>query len=215
MSALPPRSLLALLGSMALALSCVNARPATVPTPVDSVARSAQRTTLADVAFMQAMIGHHAQAMHMSSLVPARTRSVDVRTLAERIDVSQREEIALMSRWLAARGQTVPDTAHAAQGHDVPGHAAMGMLSGDELRRLAAARGDDFDRLFLTFMIRHHEGAVAMVQQLLSRPGGGQDPEAWRLAADVDADQRAEIARMRRMLSLRGSPNDSTGAIFR
>lgn len=164
---------------------------------------------------MQGMIAHHAQALYMSRLVPARSRSADVRTLAERIAVSQREEIALMSRWLAARGQPVPDTAHAAQGHDVPGHAGMGMLSGEELRRLEAARGDAFDRLFLAAMVRHHEGALGMVQQLFSRPGGGQDPEAWRLAADVDADQRAEIARMRRMLSLRGSPNDSAGAKFR
>ena len=155
---------------------------------------------------MQGMIAHHAQALFMTRLVPSRSRSVDVRTLAERIDVSQRDEIALMERWLRMRGQLVPDTTHLVQGHDLPEHRMPGMLSGSELRQLESARGDAFDRLFLQLMIRHHEGALAMVAQLLSRPGGGQDPEAYRFAADVDADQRAEIARMRRMLEARGSP---------
>jgi uncharacterized protein (DUF305 family) len=185
---------------LALASACGRASPS--PPPAPAVVEAAPP----DVAFMQGMIGHHAQALFMTRLVPSRSHAADVRTLAERIAVSQREEIALMRRWLAARAHQVPDTTHLAQGHDMPGHRMPGMLTGDELRELAAARGDAFDRLFLELMIRHHEGALTMVSQLLRSPGGGQDPEAWRFAADVDADQRAEIARMRRMLAARGSP---------
>ncbi len=186
-----------------LASACMRASPPPAPSP-DTAA--AQRASPADVSFMRGMIGHHAQAMHMTRLVPARTRAGDVRTLAERIEASQRDEIGLMSRWLAARGQPIPDTTHVILGHDTPEHRMPGMLTAGELHELAAASGDAFDRLFLALMIRHHEGALAMVAQLLARPGGGQDPEAYRFAADVDADQRAEIARMRRMLAARGSP---------
>jgi uncharacterized protein (DUF305 family) len=195
--------------AIALALGCACASPpAARPQPrVDSTASADQRASLADASFMRGMITHHAQALYMTRLVPSRSRSMDVRTLAERVDASQRGEIALMSRWLAARGQPVPDTSHTVQGHDLPEHRMPGMLVAEELRALSEARGDAFDRLFLTLMIRHHEGALAMVSQLLSRPGGGQDAEAYRFAADVDADQRAEIARMRRMLSARGSPD--------
>lgn len=164
---------------------------------------------------MQGMIGHHAQALAMTRLVSARTTSGDIRILAERIAVSQREEIGLMERWLRARGHAVPDTTHLAMGHHVPGDSLMpGMLSADEMRVLESARGDAFDRDFLTLMIRHHEGALTMVRHLLASPGGGQDPEAFRFASDVDADQRAEIARMRRMLSARGSPDGPERANF-
>ena len=154
---------------------------------------------------MQGMIAHHAQALFMTRLATTRSRARDLLTLSERIAASQREEIRLMERWLRARGQAVPDTTHIVQGHDMPGHRMPGMLTAGELRQLEAARGEAFDRLFLAFMIRHHEGALAMVAELLARPGGGQDPEAYRFAAEVDADQRAEIARMRRMLDARGA----------
>lgn len=159
---------------------------------------------------MQGMIAHHAQALYMTRLVPARSRSRDVRTLAERIEASQHEEIALMAAWLRRRGQPVPDTSHVVQGHVMPEHRMPGMLSAGELRQLEDARGEAFDRLFLDLMIRHHEGALAMVQLLRSRPGGGQDAEAWQFSAEVDADQRAEISRMRRMLAARGSPPDGS-----
>lgn len=204
---------LRLLLAAGLALSCARAS-GTVEAPVpvaDTTPIGAQPATLADASFMRDMIGHHAQALAMTRLVRERTNALDIRTLAERIARSQQDEIGLMAAWLRARGQPVPDTTHLAMGHHVEGQHAPGMLSGAQLDSLRAARGGHFDRLFLTFMIRHHRGALEMVRQLLSRPGGGQDPEAGRFAADVDADQRAEIARMERMLAARGaegSPRD-------
>jgi uncharacterized protein (DUF305 family) len=149
---------------------------------------------------MQGMSAHHAQALAMTDLVPARTSREDLRLLAERIAVTQRAEIAAMQRWLRARGETVPDAAHA---HHGP-HAAMpGMLTAEELARLGAATGTGFERLFLQLMIRHHEGALAMVRALFGSPGAGQESELFRLASDVEADQRAEIARMRALLGAR------------
>ena len=200
-------TIVALATALALAAACGSARPETSPAVRDSVVAAEQPATLADVAFMQGMIAHHAQALAMTRLVRARTTAADVRTLAERIDRSQRDEIDLMARWLRTRGQPVPDTTHLAAGHDDPAHRMPGMLTPMQMRSLAEARGPAFDRIFLELMIQHHEGALAMVQQLLSRPGGGQDPEAYRFASDVDADQRAEIARMRTLLAARGSPN--------
>lgn len=192
---------------LALAAACGSTRPETSPTLRDSVGAGGHRSTLADVSFMRGMIAHHAQALAMTRLVRARTTAIDVRTLAERIDRSQRDEIELMARWLTARGQPVPDTAHLAGGHAEAAHRMPGMLSPDQMRALEGARGAAFDRIFLELMIQHHEGALTMVRQLLSRPGGGQDPEAFRFASEVDADQRAEIARMRTLLAARGSPN--------
>jgi len=156
----------------------------------------------ADVRFMQGMIGHHAQALRMTALVPSRSARADVKLLAERIEASQLSEIALMTQWLRVRGQEVA----AADGHQHVhgpggGEARMpGMLTDQELAALAAARGADFDRLFLESMIRHHQGALTMVAGLFATNGAGQEPELFRLASDVDADQRAEIARMQAML---------------
>ena len=164
--------------------------------------------TAADVRFMRDMIAHHQQALEMTALLPARTGRPDLRLLAERIDVSQQDEMALMRRWLQARGEEA-QAAGAHAGHGAGGgHARMpGMATPEELARLAAARGAEFDRLFLELMIRHHEGALEMVAQLFSAPGAGQEPEIFRFATDVDADQRGEIERMRRLLD--GAP---TGA---
>lgn len=161
------------------------------------------RHTEADVRFMQAMIGHHAQALEMTRLVEERTTRRDIRLLAERIEISQHDEIARMRRWLEERGQAAPAAdAHHGHGGD---HAGMpGMLTAQELARLAAARGAEFDRLFLEYMIRHHEGALVMVSELFAA-GGGQESEIFQLANDVDADQRAEIARMRRVQT--GAPS--------
>jgi uncharacterized protein (DUF305 family) len=156
--------------------------------------------TAADVRFMQAMIGHHSQAVEMVALVPSRTTSEDMKRLALRIDLSQADEIAMMKRWLTDRGQTLPDP-HA---HHHPGGLMPGMLTADEMAQLAAAKGPEFDRLFLTGMIKHHEGALTMVQELYGSGGGaGQDSEIYAFASDVDADQRMEIDRMRGMLALR------------
>ncbi len=152
-----------------------------------------------DERFIRDMIAHHAQAMEMSALAPQRAARPDLRLLAERIDASQRHEISLMEAWLRARGLPVP-TAGGEHAHHGPAeHEAMaGMATPAEMARLAASTGAEFDRLFLELMIRHHEGALTMVAQLLSSPGA-RDREVYRLASDVDADQRAEIARMRRL----------------
>jgi len=146
---------------------------------------------------MQGMIGHHAQAVEMTDLVNSRTASDAMRKLAQRIQVSQTDEITMMERWLSARGEEVP-SAHA---HHAMGTTLMpGMLTPEEMERLSAAKGRAFDRLFLEGMIKHHEGALVMVKALFSEPGAGQESDIFAFASDVDADQRAEIDRMRSML---------------
>jgi uncharacterized protein (DUF305 family) len=177
----------------------------------------------ADVVFMRQMIPHHAQALVMSELVPDRTASESVRLLALRIHMAQFDEIALMARWLHDRGEAVPAEAAVAweapedphAGHAMPGahaaHAAHadhadhtdmpGMLTPEQLDALAAASGETFDRLFLQFMIHHHEGALTMVEELFASEAGGQENEIYQFAAHVDSDQRIEIARMQRMLA--------------
>jgi uncharacterized protein (DUF305 family) len=153
--------------------------------------------TGADIKFMQGMIGHHAQAVEMVALVPSRTASDDVRKLAQRIDVSQQDEMKMMREWLVARGQQIPDP----RAHHMMGSTLMpGMLSPEEMEHLAAAHGADFDRLFLEGMIKHHGGALTMVQELFKTPGAGQESEVFAFASDVEADQRMEIDRMTGML---------------
>jgi uncharacterized protein (DUF305 family) len=156
--------------------------------------------TAADVKFMQGMIHHHAQALDMTALVPDRTARDDMRKLAERIEISQADEIKMMQHWLEVRGQEVPGP-HA---HHAPGAPLMpGMLTPEEMARLAAAKGAEFDRLFLEGMIKHHGGALTMVQELFATPRAGQESEMFAFASDVDADQRMEIDRMRGMLAVR------------
>ena len=161
--------------------------------------------TAADIRFMTNMIGHHAQALEMAKLAPTHGASPQVQTLAARIINAQRDEIRLMQSWLRHRRQPVPDPSadglHA--GHGAGQHGAMmpGMLSHEQMLRLDAARGHEFDRLFLTFMIQHHRGAVSMVDELFGTPGAAQDEAAFRFASDVQVDQRTEIARMERMLA--------------
>jgi uncharacterized protein (DUF305 family) len=147
------------------------------------------------------MIGHHAQALEMTKLVPTRSDRQDMRLLAQRIEVSQQDEIALMRQWLQQRGEELPSPDahhHAAMGH---GQLMPGMLTSAELERLGNARGNEFDRLFLEYMIRHHEGAITMVRSLFGTQGAAQETETYRFATDVEADQRAEIARMRSLLA--------------
>jgi len=170
-------------------------------------AQQAPRYTAADVRFMQGMIGHHAQALVMVALIPDRTTRADLRALGERIRVSQTDEIKLMQQWLRERNQSVPDPAaqHQHQMMNMPGMAMSdtlmpGMLTAEQLAELGKAQGADFDKLFLKDMIQHHEGALAMVATLLGTTGSGQEPEVFRFAAEVDADQRAEIARMSALL---------------
>jgi uncharacterized protein (DUF305 family) len=151
----------------------------------------------ADVAFMQGMIAHHAQAVEMTELLETRTSNPGMRRLAERIEVSQTDEIRMMREWLEGQGATVPSE-HA---HHAPGAPLMpGMLTPDEMHRLSAASGEVFDRLFLEYMIKHHDGALVMVRALFATRGAAQDSDIYAFASDVDADQRMEIARMSSML---------------
>jgi uncharacterized protein (DUF305 family) len=153
--------------------------------------------TPADVAFMQGMIGHHAQALEMTSLLATRSASEAMRKLAMRIEVSQADEIRMMQEWLKRRGQEAPgEHAHHAHGAKL----MPGMLTPDEMERLAGAKGEAFDRLFLEFMIKHHAGALVMVEELFKIAGAGQEGEIFAFASDVDADQRMEISRMSAML---------------
>ena len=191
-------------------------RPVLVPpgapgqaTPVISAEKATDLSRVqysaADVRFMQGMIGHHAQALEMAALVPERTHRDDMRLLAKRIDLSQADEIRMMQHWLEARGQQVPGPhAHHAAGATGAAGAPMmpGMLSTEEMARLAAARGDAFDRLFLELMIKHHEGALTMVKELYATAGAGQESEIYAFTSDVDADQRMEIDRMRGMIAM-------------
>jgi len=161
----------------------------------------------ADAQFMTGMIAHHAQAVLIAGWAPTHGASPAVLTLCERIVVWQNDEIALMQTWLGDRGEPVPDgTAHymAGMDHDMAGmeHASMpGMLTAEQLAQLDAARGPEFDRLFLTFMIQHHQGAIVMVDRLFATQGGGEEERTFRLASDVYADQTTEIDRMQKMLT--------------
>lgn len=175
--------------------------------------------TPADVQFVDGMIMHHAQAVVMSQWAATHGARPDVVTLCNRIALSQLDEIAVMQQWLQTRGLTAPDPLHLKGGHPagpivdtspmhMPGMdmSAMpmimaGMLSSDDMRALDAARDTTFDRLYLTGMIKHHEGAIAMVADLFATPGSGQQADLFALATDVDAGQRVEIARMQTMLN--------------
>src|SRR5690606_28758040 len=150
-------------------------------------------------------IHHHAQALEMAALVPERTATPSMHTLAGRIINAQRDEIALMQTWLRDRNQPVPEV-HTMDGKLMvhgPGHAAAmpGMLTPEQMAELAAANGQEFDRLFLKYMIQHHSGAVTMVHELFATDGAAQDEAVFKLASDVQVDQTTEINRMERMLA--------------
>ena len=152
--------------------------------------------TPADVKFMQGMIGHHAQAVEMVQLLNQNSGNVDMKRLGLRIQVSQDDEMNMMRTWLKDRGQDIPGP-HA---HHEPGGFMPGMLTTEEMATLAAAKDKEFDRLFLMGMIKHHIGAITMVDELFKTPGAGQDGEIFAFASDVDSDQRMEIDRMSAML---------------
>lgn len=182
--------------------------PAPSPTTADlealyqaRVDSALTRFTEADAGFMSAMIGHHAQALVMADLVPTRSASQEVRRLAERIITAQESEIGLMRQWLEERGR------HVDSGHDAA-HAggSPGMLTPEQMTELAGASGRSFERLFLTFMIQHHEGAVRMVDDLFATPGAARDASTFRIASGIQVDQRSEIGRMRSMLEALDSP---------
>lgn len=152
------------------------------------------------------MIGHHAQAIAMSQWAESHGASATIRTLAGRIINAQRDEITLMQNWLRDRNQPVPEADPRGMKMDMGGmthYMTMpGMLTEEQMKQLDAARGTDFDRLFLNFMIQHHSGAVQMVKELLATPGAANDETVWKLASDVNVDQTTEITRMKQMLAL-------------
>ena len=153
----------------------------------------------ADVRFMTDMIPHHHQALEMAELVADRTNRQELIDVAGRINASQNDEIRFMQDWLGTRGEPVPDpTAHHAMHMS---HMMAGMATPAQMEALAAASGTDFDRLFLTLMIRHHEGAVTMVEELLEQPGSAYDPVLFEFTSDVTNDQTTEIERMSALLS--------------
>jgi uncharacterized protein (DUF305 family) len=171
---------------------------------VRAQADSARRPyTAADIRFMSGMIGHHGQAIEMSRMAPTHGANASVRTLAERIINAQQDEIAIMQQWLRDRRQPAPaqHTAGMAMPHGDHEMLMPGMLSEAQMQQLDAARGPEFDRLFLTSMIQHHRGAVAMVKELFGTPGAAQDQSVFKLASDVNVDQSTEIARMGQMLT--------------
>ena len=169
----------------------------------------------ADVEFMQGMIMHHGQAIEMTALIPSRTESKELRSLGARISRSQDDEIRFMKRWLAVRGQSpsmsMPENmgkmSHADSSHQAADSVPLmpGMLTAEQMDALRKATDADFDRLFLTGMIQHHQGALTMVKDLFETAGAGQDAEMFDFATDADNTQRAEIKIMQSMLEKKPS----------
>ncbi len=172
--------------------------PSRLITPEEATDLAGLRVTAADVRFMQGMITHHAQALDMTVLVDDRTQRDAIRMLAQRIALSQDDEIAMMQDWLRERGLEVPDL-DAHRDHDA--ELMPGMATPEQMEQLAAADGALFDTLFLELMIEHHEGAVEMVDELLEQPGSAQDSVLYNFTTDINADQSAEIDRMNAMLA--------------
>jgi uncharacterized protein (DUF305 family) len=197
-----------LMVAIALAGSASSAQQPAPLTPAQKAAADSGRPpyTAADVHFMQGMIHHHSQAVTMARWAPTHGARADVLRLCARIDVAQRDEIVTMQRWLRDRHEMAPEPDFKTGTAAMPGMAGMGpmlmpgMLTPEQMTQLDNARGPDFDRLFLTFMIQHHEGALTMVHQLFDSEGAGQDEDIFKFASDVGADQTAEIDRMHNML---------------
>ncbi len=202
-----------------LAAACASSgSTAAAPAPEPATARTAEleaiyrartdsarmRFSPADVHFFTGMIGHHAQALVMAALIPTHGASPALRTLGARITNAQQDEIALMQRWLRNRNQPVPTYEIAGITLTIHGadHAMHmpGMLTQAQLEQLDQARGQEFDRLFLSYMIQHHQGAVTMVDDLFQTDGAAQGDMVFKLASDIQVDQRTEIARMKQML---------------
>ncbi len=190
-------------------LALIAMTAATVAPGQGSPASGRPPYTAEDVQFMSGMIAHHAQAVLMASWAPTHGANQALRAMCERIVVGQGDEIVLMQRWLRDRHEPVPPADP--RGHVMPGMdqpmLMPGMLTPAQMAQLDSARGPEFDRLFLTFMIQHHQGAILMVNQLFASPGGGEEEIVFRFASDVYADQTTEIDRMSRMLlALNRSP---------
>ena len=166
--------------------------------------RAAAAYTPADVEFMTGMVPHHAQAITMAGWCATHGARADLLPLCNRIVIAQKSEIRMMREWLGDRGQVVPDsmaTRHVMRMEGAVHEMMMpGMLTDEEMFALEQARGTQFDYLFLTGMIRHHQGAIQMVQELWAQPGSATEDTVWRFSNDVVADQSAEIQRMQIML---------------
>ena len=212
MSALhPPQLLPALVAASVLAACSSHSAARTSPEPAGSGPRESSTVaqvradsirhpyTKADVDFMSHMIAHHAQALEMAGWAPSHGANRAVQVLAERIINGQQDEINSMQRWLRDRGKPVPEPGSMAMMHH--GMMMPGMLTPEQMRELDQARGAEFDRLFLTYMIQHHRGAVTMVSQLFDTYGAARDEAVFKFANDVNVDQSTEIARMERMLA--------------
>ena len=207
---------LVILGALALS-ACRGPRAGSAPEPMGdapAIARASADSlrypyTEADIRFMSGMISHHAQAIKMAKWAPTHGASPAVIRLTERIINAQTDEIALMGNWLSARRQPVPEANPDGMKMSMGGseHVMLmpGMLSEAQMKELDAARGEEFDRLFLTFMIQHHKGAVSMVNELFAAHGAGQDETVFKFASDVQVDQTTEINRMLEMLFALGS----------
>ena len=152
--------------------------------------------------FMRDMIHHHDQALQMAELVKDRTNRPEIVALAGRIHASQADEIKFMQTWLRERGESVPD-ASAHRGMDMKG-TMVGMASAADMAKLATLKGTEFDRLFLSLMITHHDGALKMVDDLFGSYGAMQDDDVYTLASDIHADQTIEIERMQKLLDALG-----------
>jgi uncharacterized protein (DUF305 family) len=162
----------------------------------------------ADVEFMQGMIMHHSQAVEMTALIASHSENKDLRSLGARISSSQSDEIKFMRRWLAARGESLSMAAPGMPGMDMsrqPMALMPGMLTPEQMEALRKAKGTEFDHLFLTGMIQHHNGALTMVKDLFDTAGAGQDAEIFDFATDADNTQRAEIRIMQSMLEKKSS----------
>ena len=152
--------------------------------------------TDADVSFMQGMIPHHQQALEMTALVRQHAVTEAVQRMALRMEISQRDELSLISSWVADRGETIEMSNMGAMQHEM-----MGMLTPEQMQTLSETRGMDFDRLFLEGMIQHHRGALAMVTELFSTSGAAQESTIFKFAEEIDADQLMEIERMQGLLN--------------
>lgn len=191
------------MASAGAACSASGGPGAATPVPAQAT-RPAPAPNPGDVHFLSGMIHHHAQAISMSALVPDRASNPSIGVLAERIRVSQTDEILLMQQWLRDQGAPVPEATpgpmrmmHDGMAHDM---LMPGMLTEAQMAQLEAARGAEFDRLFLEFMIMHHEGALGMVNELFATPGAANDDFIYKMASDTYADQGSEIDRMQQML---------------
>jgi uncharacterized protein (DUF305 family) len=196
----PSRPPVAAIPTLVLVVACAVGLTLADTTPLHAQQPSGNP---ADVQFMSGMIIHHEQAVLMAGWAPTHGAGPAVARLCRKISVSQRDDIDLMKRWLQEHGHSIPDTSWVFdyEGSGMRTHKLMaGMLTADRLAALDAARGEEFDRLFLEGMIGHHAGAVTMVKNLLASPGGAQDNFVFEFATDINSSQTVEIHLMQRML---------------